>query len=125
MRYTWDENVVSDLHKDAYGFRPSATWWAQWRAMDGDDRQAEWDRLCGELEAEQAREQAARSRSQARWEDHISQLMSTNGIDRATAIRWDMQAEDAVNDAGFYCFLVGIGYHNEEEINRMLVGEVA
>jgi hypothetical protein len=122
MAYTFDSDIVSDLHKDAYGFRPSSTWWAQWRAMTDADRQEEWDRMCREVEDSEARRFQAEAAAQQRWERHIDQLMVTNGIDRATAIRWDMEAEDAGGDVGFYCFLAGIGYHNEADILG-LIGE--
>ena len=35
MAYTFDENLVSDLHKDAYGFRPSQSFWATFAASNG------------------------------------------------------------------------------------------
>ena len=120
MERGYDQDLVGDLHTDAHGFRPSNAWWAAWRGMDDAGRQEEWDRLCQEVEASAARQLGAESRAQARWERHIDQLMSSNGIDRGTAIRWDMEAEDAVGDAGFYCFLVGIGYHNEADIQLLI-----
>lgn len=118
MAYTFDWNLVSDLHKDAYGYRPTSIWWRAWRDMDDAGRQGEWDRMCdlvqdGELE--RARSEAA---AQERWEAHIAQLMSMNGIDRATALRWDMDALDCQGDVGYYCFQWGISYHNEQAIRQ-------
>jgi hypothetical protein len=125
MIHTWDDNVVSDLHKDARRSRPGADWWARWRAMDADARQAEWDALCGELDQELARERLAEAAAQARWERHIDQLMAANRIDRATAIRWDMEAEDCGGDVGYYCYRWGIGYHNETAILAVFMERMA
>lgn len=46
--------------------------------------------------------------------------MADNGVDRATALRRDMQAMNANGDEGYYCFLWGIGYANEAEIVRII-----
>lgn len=120
MERTFDESIVSDLHKDARGFRPSAGWWAQWKSMDDAGKQAEWDALCEEMDGELERERAARAAALVRWTSHIDQLMADNLIDRATAIRWDMQAAEADGDAGFYCYHWGLSYDLEAEINRVL-----
>ncbi len=61
MAYTFNSNIVSDLHKDARGFRPTEYWWDQWDQCGDDNRQAMWDSLCRELEetmAEDARREA-------------------------------------------------------------------
>lgn len=120
MAYTFDGTIVSDLHKDARGFRPGSAWWAAWRGMDDAGRQEEWDRLCREVEEEDRRRTQREAANLARWQDHIQRLMRDHGIDRARAILWDMQAMDAVGDAGYYCFRWDIGYHNEHEINDLL-----
>ena len=124
MAYTFDSNVVSDLHKEAYGFRPGQGWWAAWNGMDDQGRQEEWDRLGAYADEEELREQAAQQRAEQRWNLHIAQLMSMNGIDRATALRWDMQAMDCDGDAGYYCYRWGISYRNEDEITEA-VGQAA
>jgi hypothetical protein len=124
MAYTFDSNVVSDLHKEAYGFRPGQGWWAAWKDMDDQGRQEEWDRLSAAADEEALREQAAQQRAEERWNLHIAQLMRTNGIDRATALRWDMDAMDCDGDAGFYCYKWGIGYRNEEAIRAELAEPV-
>jgi len=43
--YTYDENIVSDLYKDAYGHRPGEYFWADWDACNEDAKQHLWDRL--------------------------------------------------------------------------------
>lgn len=115
MAYTFDEMTVSDLHKDAYGFRPSAGWWAQWKSQNADDKQADWDYMCKLVEENDAAEHKAQDAAHERWTAHISRLMSDNGIDYATALRWDMEAMD-VMDAGHYCYRWGLSYTAEDDI---------
>ena len=49
MNYTFDEREVSDLHKDAYGFRPTSTFWQEWQLSDMDGKQALWDLMIEDL----------------------------------------------------------------------------
>jgi hypothetical protein len=118
MEHTFDDAIVSDLYKDVNGCRPGAIWMARWRAMAPEAKQAEWDYLCNALESEIAREAAAEARAKARWEGHIAQLMADNGIDRPTALRWDMEAMDCNGDVGFYCYLWGMDYGLEATIQE-------
>ena len=43
--YTYDEAIVSDLHKDAYGFRPREGFWNHWNLSTHDEKQEMWDGL--------------------------------------------------------------------------------
>lgn len=43
--YTFDEDSVSDLHKEAFGFRPNACFWREWELLDDRGKQELWDQL--------------------------------------------------------------------------------
>ena len=43
--YTFDETILSDLYKDAYGSRPREYFWADWDACNDEGKQMMWDRL--------------------------------------------------------------------------------
>lgn len=32
--FTFDQDTVSDLHKDVFGFRPDQEWWTVWRSAN-------------------------------------------------------------------------------------------
>jgi len=49
--WTFDGDIVSDLHKDAYGFRPSQTWWEIWDSCLDSEKQKIWDDLLESLKA--------------------------------------------------------------------------
>lgn len=49
MNYTFNETEISDLHKDAYGFRPSHSFWLEWQASSMDEKQAMWDLMLEDL----------------------------------------------------------------------------
>ena len=57
IMYDFDEQTLSDLHKDARGFRPRGEFfWSNWTAADADGKQAIWDGLIRELDQVQAEE---------------------------------------------------------------------
>lgn len=92
--YTFDENIVSDLHKDARGFRPSQLWWEGWIFSTDDRKQVIWDSLLVELEGtmtEDARREAAALEA---FEALIAKNIELGASDKATAIRWILEAED-------------------------------
>ena len=43
--YTYDDGILSDLHKDAYGFRPSSDFFREWDLLNSDGKQDLWDSL--------------------------------------------------------------------------------
>ena len=62
-------------------------------------------------------------RSNVMWFN--KKIMADNGIDRATALRWDMQAMGANGDVGYYCYLWGMSYSQETGINDTIGTKLA
>lgn len=116
MAFTFDSKLLSDLYKDAYGFRPSMLFMNSWAAMADEQKQATWDELVVRVEEECERERRMQDLAHERWSAHLAQLMTDNGISYATALRWDMAAMDCGDDAGYYCYKWGISYSCESDI---------
>jgi hypothetical protein len=119
MTYTFDDQIVSDLHKDAYGYRPSQGWWQAWNGMADSEKQAEWDRLIVAFEEEQEYEVRREERNFEAWTGRFLSLCVDLGVSHKDAIRWDMDAEGA-DDVEHYCYLQGIGFHRAEAIRELL-----
>lgn len=102
---------ISDAHKDAYGFRPSSSW-ERYKEMSIEDLRKEADHLSeavGEaIDLENQQKQVAIDR----FEAMISKMMTDFGIDRETAIRWDIDAMD-VGPYGmdYYAYKHGLPYN--------------
>ncbi len=47
--YTYDSALLSDLYKDAYGFRPSGSYLQAWTYYTDEFKQEIWDRLLAEV----------------------------------------------------------------------------
>ena len=101
VTYTFDEAIVSDLYKDAHGFRPSEEFWDYWKSWSDDTKQIAWDGLVYAFnlsEARRLREEAAKSEYEARLAEYIS----TGAKDRATAICWLVQSLDLIEANKWY-----------------------
>jgi hypothetical protein len=113
--YTFDETIVSDLHKDAYGYRPDAYFWEEWTQCGDDTRQAMWDNLLVELE--QAREREAQEQIAAinAFELEIANALDVGARSREDAVRWIVQGLelsdiDMMYGGSYICFLKGLPY---------------
>ena len=94
MEYTFDEMTVSDLHKDAYGFRPGSYFWSLWMAGTDDEKQAMWDQLLVALEQSIQEERDRHTRAEARFAKMIAENMLLGAPDEETAVRWILEAEE-------------------------------
>ena len=97
MSYTYDENLVSDLYKDARGYRPDEFFWAEWNDEDYDGRQAIWDRLNETLVDEIVRDRKAKCEAEGRFGDMITANMRLGAPDKIVAIRWILESESFSN----------------------------
>lgn len=113
-------SMYSDVHKDAYGFRPRD--YDRVKALSLDELRAEMDYL-GKVAAEEYdREVKAEGEAALRlWASAMGLAMSQN-VPLATAYRWLMQAEDLENDLEHFLWRQGVGCGN---IARAMQGEMA
>ena len=86
--FTFDEQTVSDLHKDARGFRPHAAFIEGWEQSDDENKQAIWDGLVRERERHQAWEARIQDECLAEFEAEIQTCIDMGAGDRQTALRW-------------------------------------
>jgi hypothetical protein len=131
MTYTFDEQIVSDLHKDARGFRPSQTWWSVWNRVSDDAKQDIWDALCIELSEELDREKREQARAALALTERLEQMYELGATSEVQALQWIMEAEefddhDLRYGASYFCYHFGLSYSaaNEfriqEAMNEML-----
>ena len=94
MTYTFDENIVSDLHKDARGFRPGELFWEQWVLSTDQRKQAIWDSLIKEMNESMDRERRMEQEAIKDFESDINLNIALGAGDRETALRWMTQDEE-------------------------------
>ena len=91
--FTFDDLTVSDLHKDARGFRPHAAFMEGWNASDDENKQAIWDGLIRELERHQAWEAIREREALSEFQGELEILIESGAGDRQTALRWMTETE--------------------------------
>lgn len=110
--YTFDADTLSDLHKDAYGFRPrSEEFWNVWDAADNDGKQRIWDNLLDAADRALETEREYQQEAIADLEDRIQFMMNTvAGCKREDAVRYLHDAYSTHGDVEYLEFNLGVPY---------------
>ena len=127
MAYTFSNELISDLHKDARGSRPSGAWLlCYWDTETDAQKQATWDMLCEELEASMAAQKEAEAKALVEFRGKIRQVMDLVSCKWHDALRHLMVAEGHevghnTHDQDFDYFLwdQGIGYEDRIKIRNL------
>ena len=113
MSYTYDDEIYSDLHKDAYGCRPGEAGFAYWDSLNPAEKQRHWDSLCATMsEGERQREEYEKE-AIVRFEARLADVIACGAGNRETAIRWVFQAENdqyVFGDPDLFCYSHGLPY---------------
>lgn len=122
--YSFDENIVSDLHKDAYGFRPRGMFWSEWNNASDDEKQEIWDDLCKALERAIQEEKEQEEFAVIQFNDRVAKVIASGASDRETAIRWIIQSMDFDEYDLMYggdkvCYELGLPYSMQIEFDEI------
>lgn len=85
-------DLIRDLHKDARGFRPSQGWMEIFNGSSDVAKQETWDQLEREMIEREDEDLRQERESVTAYNSRIDGMVADYGIDRATAIRWDLDA---------------------------------
>ena len=127
MPYTFDENILSDLHKDARGWRPrSESFWTRWNESNNDGKQVIWDGLIDELDEAIAADEAASEEAVASFEAQIASNLELGAPNREAAIRWiidslDLDESDRLYGGEYICWDMGLPYSMKGTFDSVMV----
>lgn len=115
MAYTYDEQIISDLHKDARGYRPREGFWAMWKEALPAGKQLIWDNLLTELEESMEADRVRDELAVAEFESVLEEIQKSMNVARDAAIRAYV---DSLNidehckgyGASYICFEAGLPY---------------
>lgn len=111
MQYTFDDNILSDLHKDAYGVRPGPNFFREWDLLDNDGKQDLWDILVETVADSIQREREYQRQAIAEFERWISQTMKiVVDSTREDCIRMMHDAHDTRGDVEYLEHCLGVPY---------------
>jgi len=125
--YTFDDNIVSDLHKDARGFRPSEYFWEEWTQSPDNTKQQIWDSLCIEMEQSMAEQKAAEAAALVEFRNNVRQAVRFCNIDWQGAVRFLADAdgkniEDDDQTFDYFLWSNGLGYADRRNIIELYKG---
>jgi hypothetical protein len=109
--------IYSDFYKDAYGIRPVGQ---LGHPTTVEEYEKEIDRL-SEVTKEQVKEEAKREEEAWKeWKEFIDSFMLKHDVSQSTAIKWDMEAQEVLDDVEHYCYLSQLSFDRESEIKALL-----
>ena len=110
-QYTFDAEVVSDLYKNAHGFRPRAYFWDEWDSADDANKQRIWDNLIAYSAVVMEHEKRMQDLAIERTEKEIQVILSTViGATRDDAVRFLCEMYNANDDLYHLEYELGIPY---------------
>jgi hypothetical protein len=114
MAYTFDENLISDLHKDARGSRPNEYFWAKWVNSNDDAKQVIWDSLLDELDSVREEEQTNEQIAIVNFERYVTSVESVSNS-REQSIKWileglELTKSDKMYGGEYICYKLGLPY---------------
>ena len=89
--YTYSEELFSDFHKDAYGFRPTGDHW--FYSATPAEKQEIWDAVGRAFDRRQAEEAEIEAQSLIEFEKEVQSYIELGAGDRQTALCWMTQNE--------------------------------
>lgn len=94
MAFNFDENILSDLHKDARGFRPrSEYFWQSWNDSTDAGKQSIWDGLCEELRLNEEARELGQKLDAICYEAEVQKFIDMGAGNRETALRWMLESD--------------------------------
>ena len=119
--YTYSEEMFSDFHKDAYGFRPTGDHW--FYSATPDEKQEIWDAVGRAFDRRQAEEAEIEAQSLIEFEKEVQSCIELGAGDRQTALRWMTQNDTFyhIQDIEHWVWSQGILFTDE---GRKLVEEL-
>ena len=124
--YTFDESIVSDLHKDAFGYRPREYFWAEWNNSADSEKQVIWDDLLEAFERANEWERAEEAAAVKQFEGRIELLMNMGASNRETAIRWiiesmNLSENDKRYGGSYICFELGLPHNMKKTFDELML----
>jgi hypothetical protein len=121
--FTYSDNIVSDLHKDAYGFRPSQRFFDDWAEYTPAEKQEVWDMLCTEMERSMKEQAESEAAALVEFRKTVAAQMALCNVTWTKAVDYLADAEDCDieydQDFDYFLWNQGIGYEDRLKIRKL------
>jgi hypothetical protein len=108
--YTFCEDTVSDLHKDAYGFRPKGDFWTYWEGASNDQKQELWDSMYGTMQRTLELERELQDEAVVKFENTLASMMHLGARSKEMAIHWLHEAHNTNGDNEYLDYMLNVPY---------------
>jgi len=117
-------DIFSDLHKDVYGFRPSAIFMKNLERFSDEERDELFNSLCEQLEDNMKHEKIAEEKAVAEFKERIEQAQVWGARDYFDALRWITGCETFyhIQDVEHFVWEQGILF---TDFGKQLVEDIA
>ena len=121
--YTFDDNIISDLHKDARGFRPCEYFWEEWTQSPDDVKQKIWDNLIDEMNRAMEQQKKDEAAALVEFRKTVAAQMQFCGVKWTKAVEYLADAEDndvdCDQDFDYFLWKQGIGFEDRAKIRKL------
>ena len=121
--YTFDDNIISDLHKDARGFRPCEYFWEEWTQSPDDVKQKIWDNLIDEMNRAMEQQKKDEAAALVEFRKTVAAQMQFCGVKWTKAVEYLAEAEDndvdCDQDFDYFLWKQGIGFEDRAKIRKL------
>ena len=122
--YTYCDDIISDLHKDARGFRPDEYFWEEWTQSPEESKQFIWDKLVKEMEQNQKEQARIEADKLVEFRETVRQTIRFCDVDWCGAVRFLADAEGDDIDEGeqtfdYFLWKQGIGFEDRANIRKL------
>lgn len=107
QQFTFDFDGFSDLHKEAYGFRPRGHWFYDNQTTD-EQRQEIWEHVLSDAQIAYNQERIAEAKAVVRFDRLVQDVIAMGAGNKETAIRWLKQADSDFQDEDFFRWEYGL-----------------
>ena len=121
MAYTFSNYIISDLHKDAYGFRPTQRFFDDWESYTDDEKQEVWDSLVATMEYNQKEEARIEAENLVELRQRVRMVMNLMSCNWKKALETLAKAEeiDLSYDFDYFLWNQGIGFADRKNIQNL------
>lgn len=88
MTFTYSDELFSDIHKDAYGFRPKSEAWARWNSLSPERKQEEWNYMQSKINFDCEWEARQQEEARKAFASRVNSLIQSGAGNAITALRW-------------------------------------
>jgi hypothetical protein len=120
-KYTYSDDIISDLHKDARGYRPTEFFWEEWTQSPDSVKQEVWNMLCEEMEISMKEQEAMEATALVEFRKVLRSVMDTASCNWKSALRYLADAENCdINfELDYFLWNQGIGFDDRNKISKL------